>query len=235
MVETQLFGQMISLLRYCPFKESFLVPYIRLFLSSILLAWLVKKYLFGLISHRTLSLSVLRRKFPACVAPSWCYFQGMVCCLQQIGGLDGFVFICLQSGSLKREAHGGPVTSRAHCHRQYFHERVTCVLGLLLREECEERSWRYLRFSFILASQQLCLWMCSPGCWTAAPQGGQRAKAELRGWRRFSNRVDKISFKASNYLIANFRCTWKQADYICGPYSTTWHHPIALFLCHTWM
>lgn len=122
---------MISLLGYCPFKESFLVFYISLFCSSILLAWLVKKYLFGLISHRTLSLSVLRRKFPTCVAPSWCYIQGMVCRLQQIGGLDGFEFICLQS-----EAHGGRVTSRAHRHRQRSHERVTSVVFEIFVHTC---------------------------------------------------------------------------------------------------
>lgn len=32
----------------------------------------------------------LKRKLPPCMALSWCYFQGMVCCLPQIAGWDYF-------------------------------------------------------------------------------------------------------------------------------------------------
>lgn len=100
----------------------------RPFLSPVLLAWLGKKCLFHLISHCTLSLSVLRRKFPSCVAPSWCYFQGMACRLLQIGDPD--CFFCLQSGLPGREvemqlSRGGLAVSQMG----YICTGSTCLLG----------------------------------------------------------------------------------------------------------
>lgn len=111
----------LSLLRYSPLKSFVVFNVSSLFLYPVLLSWLVKKCSFHLISHRTLSPSVLGRKFPACVAPSWCYFQGMAFCLQQIVDLDGFFSVfsrdCLEEMLKMQLAHGDLVTSCAHRHR----------------------------------------------------------------------------------------------------------------------
>lgn len=149
------------------------VLYISLLLFPALLAWLVNKCLFGLISHRTLGVSILRRKFPACVAPSWCYFQGMVCRLQQIG-LDGGFFLSVFSRDHLEDKHTvvlwRAVVTGSKMNGLYL---CSCV--------CSEKNMR--------EKLRRCFWFLILTCFTtdvltwllnSAAEGGQRAKTELR-------------------------------------------------------
>lgn len=142
----------------------------------------------------------------------------MVCRLLQIGDLDGFVFICLQSGPLKREAHGGPVTSCAHCHRRCSHERVTSALTSLLREDHEKKILEVFQIFVQTCFTTLVLVDVLTWLLNSSASGRSNGKSRTAGLKKI-----QIIINASNYLIAHFRCTWKQADYICGPFSTKWH------------
>lgn len=168
-IEIQLFGQVISLLRYCPLKNVFFVFYISFLLFPALLAWLVNNCLFGLISHRTLGISVLRRKFPVCVAPSWCYFQGTVCRLQQIG-LDGFFFYL------------SSVRTTWKTSAQWFCDELWSPAQKWMGYICahvfaQRRIWGKLWRFFVLTcfTTDVLTWLLN-----STAEGGQRAKTELR-------------------------------------------------------
>lgn len=188
----------------------------------MLLAWLVEKCCFHLISHRTLSPAVLRRRFPACVAPSWCYFQGMVfLSAADSGSWWGF---SLSSVGIAWKRSWNVISARWAYELCGLHlrSRVYSVAEKNMRKNpwgvCGFRS-DLLRIS--------CAYRCAhlaaeQRCWTEAK--GQKQNC----WRRSQLRWLRLaSEKTPNYQMADFTCKWKQARYIRRPSCieiTKWHY-----------